>query len=46
MISPHQKTLANSAMNLAAFLASMLSLPPTVARRTRGNFTVGGCLAF
>lgn len=37
---------SNSAMNLPAFLAWKLLLPPTVARRTRINFTVGSCLAF
>ena len=36
---------SNSGLNLPAFLSSVLSSPPTVARRTRANFTVGGCLA-
>ncbi len=40
------RELANSAMNLPAFPAARSLLPPTVARRTRFNFTAGGCLAF
>ena len=37
--------LLNSGLNLPAFFALVFSLPPTVARRVRANFTVGGCLA-
>ena len=33
-------------MNLPALLTETSSLPPTVARRARFNFTVSGCLAF
>ena len=46
IVAPMTGGLPNSAMNLSAFLTSKSLPPPTVARQTRVNFTVGGCLAF